>query len=527
MTDSQNLLAEFVQSGSESVFRELVDRYVDLVYSTALRLVGGDTHRAEDVAQIVFLDLVRLARTLPESVKLGGWLHRDTCFVAAKLMRGERRRQFRERQAVEMNALQNDSGPDCSQLAPMLDEAINSLDEADRTAVLLRFFEQHDFRTIGEALGSNEDAARMRVNRAVEKLESLLNRRGAQTTVASLAVMLSAGAVHSAPVGLAATISTASVLAGTALSTSTVTAATKAITMTTLQKALVTATVVVLAGVGIYEARQASQLRNRVQTLQKQQAPLIDQARQLERERDDATKRLAVLAQETEKLKSHSAELLQLRGEVTRLRAAAQKLTAEASGNAQTNGADVALQMWLKRVKDLKHLPERMPDKVIPELKLLNEEDWLGLAKTPEGLVPKASELDGDAAARRAFSAVRAEAKNKLMKVLSRALEGYANANGGQLPTDTLQLKPYLMNKNFEGLFRAIDIEESVVDESVLSRYEMLLSGKLQDVPSDLTIMAERSPVDGEYDTRLRVGKYWIAISGLETYDPVKGAKMD
>ena len=77
MTDNQNLLAEYVQTGSDAAFRELVIRYVDLVYSTALRLVGGDKHRAEDVAQTVFVNLARVARTLPKEVKLGGWLHRD------------------------------------------------------------------------------------------------------------------------------------------------------------------------------------------------------------------------------------------------------------------------------------------------------------------------------------------------------------------------------------------------------------------------------------------------------------------
>ena len=141
MTDSQDLLAEYRRNGSDAAFRELVARFVDLVYSTALRLVEGDTHRAKDVTQTVFVDLARLARTLPHEVRLGGWLHRHTCFVAANTLRGERRRQARERQAVEMNALQNHSEADFSQVAPLLDEAINELGEADRTAILLRFFE--------------------------------------------------------------------------------------------------------------------------------------------------------------------------------------------------------------------------------------------------------------------------------------------------------------------------------------------------------------------------------------------------
>src|SRR5215210_1487222 len=100
MTETQQFLADYVKNGSEPAFRELVTRYVDLVYSAAVRLVNNDTHLAEDVTQTVFADLARMARTLSPEVMLGGWLHRHTCFVASKTLRGERRRRERERQAV-------------------------------------------------------------------------------------------------------------------------------------------------------------------------------------------------------------------------------------------------------------------------------------------------------------------------------------------------------------------------------------------------------------------------------------------
>jgi DNA-directed RNA polymerase specialized sigma24 family protein len=87
MTDSRQLLREYAQNGSETAFRELVARYLDLVYSVALRRVDGDAHRAHDVAQTVFIDLARMARSLPEDVMPGGWLHRHTCYVAANVMR--------------------------------------------------------------------------------------------------------------------------------------------------------------------------------------------------------------------------------------------------------------------------------------------------------------------------------------------------------------------------------------------------------------------------------------------------------
>jgi len=218
MTDSQELLAEYATNGSEEAFRELVTRYVNLVYSTALRLVSGDSQLAEDVTPTVVISLARKGRALSSGVMLGGWLHRDTCFVAAKTMRSERRRKSRERYSVEMNTWQDHSGSDLMQVAPILDEAIDQLGAEDRIAILLRFFEQLDFRSVGEVLGSNEDAARMRVNRALEKLHSLLKHRGVSLSVAALGTALATEAVTAAPVGLAATI-TAAALSGTTVTT--------------------------------------------------------------------------------------------------------------------------------------------------------------------------------------------------------------------------------------------------------------------------------------------------------------------
>ena len=220
MIDSQQLLKEYVLSRSESAFRELVSRYVDLVHSTAFRLVDSDAHRAEDVTQTVFMDLARMAPCLSKEIMLGGWLHRHTCFVAANTMRGERRRQSREKQAVEMNAMQDNSRDTFGHVAPILDEAINELGEADRTAILLRFFEQQDFRSVGQALGSNEDAARMRVTRALDKLQGLLERRGVTAGAATLSVLLAANAVQAAPIGLAITISTAATVGNLGLAAS-------------------------------------------------------------------------------------------------------------------------------------------------------------------------------------------------------------------------------------------------------------------------------------------------------------------
>src|SRR3982750_2063683 len=109
MKTSQTLLADYVDNGSDTAFRELVARYFGLVYSTALRLVGGNAHLAEDVAQTVFIGLAKNSRKLSNEVMLGGWLHQHTFHVATRAIRAERRRQSREREAAEMNTLNDDS----------------------------------------------------------------------------------------------------------------------------------------------------------------------------------------------------------------------------------------------------------------------------------------------------------------------------------------------------------------------------------------------------------------------------------
>jgi len=123
MTDDAQLLRRYAEEGSETAFGQLVERYINLVYSAAVRQVR-DAQLAEDIVQMVFTALAGKARALPEEVLLSGWLYRHTCFVAAKAALTERRRQARERQALAMNVLNDDTEPDWEHLAPILDEAM-------------------------------------------------------------------------------------------------------------------------------------------------------------------------------------------------------------------------------------------------------------------------------------------------------------------------------------------------------------------------------------------------------------------
>ncbi len=283
MTDSQTLVLEYVRTGSEPAFRELVARYVDLVYSSALRLVGGDAQLAEDVSQTVFLNLARKAHRLPREVTLGGWLHRDACYAARTLMRGERRRQQRERQAMAMSALEDHSDSNLTQLAPLLDDAIEELRAEDRAAIVLRFFEQRDFRSIGQALGSNEEAARKRVTRAVEKLHGLLKVRGVSLSAAALGTALATQTITAAPGGLAASLA-GSALAGAATGVGFSSTLIKLATMTKIQASVLGTVVLIGAAATVVVQHQAqAALREQAESLRQQSAELARQQGENER----------------------------------------------------------------------------------------------------------------------------------------------------------------------------------------------------------------------------------------------------
>ena len=337
LTD-QELLRDYIGRRSETAFAELVRRHVDFVYSATLRMVR-DTHLAEDVTQGVFVALAQNARQLTDHPVLSGWLHRTAQNLAANTVRSDVRRRAREQEAAAMNELLA-AEPEAiwEQIAPQLDAALGELNELDRDALLLRYFERKSAREMAQTLGVSDDAAQKRVSRAVERLREFLSKRGVAIGASGLVIVISANAVQAAPAGLAVTISAAAIFAGTAVSTSTVIAATKAIAMTTLQKTLITAALAVFAGTGIYEAHQASQLRDQVQTLQQQQAPLAEQLAKLQAENKQLSNLVAQAKDQKSLSQAQLNELLKLRGQTGQARTALQELAKLKNNAAQQSG---------------------------------------------------------------------------------------------------------------------------------------------------------------------------------------------
>jgi RNA polymerase sigma factor (sigma-70 family) len=216
MSDDTELLRRFTDDGAQDAFTVLVQRKVNLVYGAALRQVGGDTHLAQDVTQTVFFALACRAGALKRHVSLTGWLYTTTRFVALKVVRSQARWQRHEKEANTMSTPLHSPDQSWNELRLVIDDVMHELTEKDRTALLLRFFDGKPLTEVGAALGLAENAARMRVERALEKLRGRLARRGITSAAAALGATLAAQPAVTVPAGLVASAAGAS-LAGIAL----------------------------------------------------------------------------------------------------------------------------------------------------------------------------------------------------------------------------------------------------------------------------------------------------------------------
>lgn len=266
MADDAELLRQYAEEHSEEAFRELVDRHLGLVYHAALRLCA-DAHRAQDVAQAVFNDLARKAGVLSSRPVLSGWLYTSARYAALRAVRTESRRRAREQEAEAMRELVDGGEPatQWDELRPVIDEALQGLAEREREAILLRFFEGRAFAEIGNVLAVSEDAARMRVDRALERLRGILRKNGITSTAAVLEAALSTQTGAAAPAGVAAQVAAAAVVGGPA-------AIATFITMIKLQIGIIAAIAAAGAAGLVLQHRANSRLRQEVAGLQQLQA---------------------------------------------------------------------------------------------------------------------------------------------------------------------------------------------------------------------------------------------------------------
>jgi RNA polymerase sigma factor (sigma-70 family) len=220
--DDIALLRQYTEQNSEEAFTALVSRHVNKVYSVALRHTRNP-YQAEEITQAVFVILAKKSQSLGKRVVLSGWLYETSRLTAVTFIRSEIRRVRREQEAYMQTVLNENESDLWPQIAPLLDTAMARLSETDRHAVVLRFFDGKSMREVGAALGAGEDAAKMRVNRAVEKLRGFFTKRGVVLPAATLIAAISANSVQAAPAVLAKTATAIAFAKGATVSGSTLT----------------------------------------------------------------------------------------------------------------------------------------------------------------------------------------------------------------------------------------------------------------------------------------------------------------
>lgn len=273
------LLEKYASGHSEEAFSALVSRHINLVYSAAMRSVNNPS-QAEEITQSVFVTLARKSRGLGRGTVLSGWLYKTARLTASNFIRTEMRRAHREHQA-HIQSTMNDSEPEAwMRVGPLLDEAMAQLNEKDRNAIVLRFFEGKPLKEVGDALGASEDAAKMRVARALDKLRDFFQRRGITVPAGALAAAIAENSIQAAPAGLAASVASlgAGVVPGSALSVTSLTLAKGAIHIMTSTKIGVAIGACAAAAVIALQAHQVSIQKQTVKQLQEQVAQAAQQA---------------------------------------------------------------------------------------------------------------------------------------------------------------------------------------------------------------------------------------------------------
>lgn len=310
-TNDHELLRRFARQRDDGAFRELVQRHLTTVFAVALR-VTGDRQLAEEIAQSTFAELAGKAASLKPPTVVAGWLYRTARHLALRGIRTEQRRRQREQHAATLIMEE----PASRVVAEQLDAAMDRLTDDERDVLILRFFEEQNLRDVGRELGLTEDAARMRVNRALDKLRDVFGKLGVTGSAAWLATTLPASASATVPAGLSSSIVT-SVLGGAALATAAAAAVqttTSTMNLFNLKTAAAILGAAAVTGGSTYLVKnnESDRLRGELQTVTQQFTALAGEQRNtlgMIQLRDD----------QIEQLKQDAADIHRLRGEVDRL----------------------------------------------------------------------------------------------------------------------------------------------------------------------------------------------------------------
>jgi RNA polymerase sigma-70 factor, ECF subfamily len=154
--------------GRHLELKTVFDTHKDRVFTTALACLDGDQAAAEDAAQEVFVRLASKLGQFRGEARLTTWLHRVTVNICHDELRRRKRAQ-----RLAPDPLPPSPSPE---FAPRreLHEALESLPEALRTPLLLRYFEGLSYDEIAAALGCPPGTVATRLHRGLKRLEKYL-----------------------------------------------------------------------------------------------------------------------------------------------------------------------------------------------------------------------------------------------------------------------------------------------------------------------------------------------------------------
>ncbi|MDQ8202241.1 sigma-70 family RNA polymerase sigma factor [Pelagicoccus sp. SDUM812003] len=428
MTEDSELLRRYREDGSRDAFAEIVNRHIDLVYSVASRQLGEFAHLAGDVCQLVFLNLARKAQHLKPQVVLSGWLYRSVLLAAKDARRKEIRRRQRERTAMFQEEAIERPHENWEQARPLIDAAICDLSQSDQAAIALRFFDEKSHAEIGQRLGISEDAARMRVKRALEKLHHHLARKGIKSSGAALGLVIAGQASMAAPSGLSAAIVQHSLTElCVASSASTVNAVINFMNTTKAASVSLSIASVIAAGTLVYFSSQFAA----------------------------ANENLSHARLEFDRYQNLLAEARSLRAELAQAGEREISPVSPASPPLSIHGFteeefEVELEAWVERADHLAEYVARNQRYHIPELDDADVALWMDSVK--EG--PLQTEADY----RKALSRLREMAKQESTKQLTIAVRSYLEDHDNRLPRSIAELAA------------VTDLE---LDPAILARYHI------------------------------------------------------
>jgi RNA polymerase sigma factor (sigma-70 family) len=290
MNTDGDLLRCFAAQRDEACFAQLVERHIGFVYAVCVRRLR-DAHAAKDATQAVFIALARKAGKVAEVPNVPGWLHRSACYETRNMIRSQSNRLARETEAHHLGTVSAEPAIEADLLGRVLDDALCELSERDRDAILARYFSRQSHAEIAAALNVTENAARMRVDRALTKLRDCLVRRGITSTAAVLAGALPSYAAQAIPGSLAVSVTKMAVVGVSATA-----AVGGALSFMSTAKIAIGLGLLVLASGLAYEHERASEIRSQVADVKAAAAQAHEQLRTIQQQLADVQRTQAAAA---------------------------------------------------------------------------------------------------------------------------------------------------------------------------------------------------------------------------------------